>query len=376
MPTVSAKIIHTYDPALLKEAVAFHVQSLHILGKITPGMRVVIKPNLLMARRPDAAVTTHPAVVRALCEVLRENGITDITIAESSGGPHLQKYMENTYAACGYNALTDVAKLNLDMDFVSVKTPEGSLVPAFNIIKPIAEADFVINVCKLKTHGMTQFSAGMKNLFGCVPGLQKPEMHYRFPGPEQFCRMICELDQLVNPGLTIIDAIDCMEGNGPSGGNIRHYGALLASDDMYAMDNYVVGLMGMKADELDMLRQARKLGLLTDAPVDLIGDTLAPADPPFKLPDSKKLDFMGHVPAFLQPIAKKFLTKVLKPIPRIHTETCVGCGKCAESCPMQIITIESKKAGIRNKKACISCFCCQEMCPVRAISVKRHIRNL
>jgi ferredoxin len=128
--------------------------------------------------------------------------------------------------------------------------------------------------------------------------------------------------------------------------------------------------------ELDMLRQARKLGLLTDAPVDLIGDTLAPADPPFKLPDSKKLDFMGHVPAFLQPIAKKFLTKVLKPIPRIHTETCVGCGKCAESCPMQIITIESKKAGIRNKKACISCFCCQEMCPVRAISVKRHIRNL
>ena len=376
MPTVSAKIIHTYDPALLKEAMAFHLQSLQIFDKLTPGMRVVIKPNLLMARRPDAAITTHPAVVRALCEVLRENDITDITIAESSGGPHLQKYMENTYAACGYNALTDVAKLNLDMDFVSVKPPEGSLVPAFNIIKPIAEADFVINVCKLKTHGMTQFSAGMKNLFGCVPGLQKPEMHYRFPGPEQFCRMICELDQLVNPGLTIIDAIDCMEGNGPSGGNIRHYGALLASADMYAMDNYVVGLMGMNADELDMLRQARNLGLLTDAPVDLIGDILAPADPPFKLPDSKKLDFMGHVPTFLQPIAKKFLTKVLKPIPRIHTETCVGCGKCAESCPMQIITIESKKAGIRDKKACISCFCCQEMCPVRAISVKRHIRNL
>ena len=105
----------------------------------------------------------------------------------------------NTYAACGYNALKDVAKLNTDMEFVSVKTPEGSLVPAFNIIRPIAEADFIINIAKLKTHGMTKYSAGMKNLFGCIPGLQKPEMHSRFPDPHQFCRMICELDRLISP---------------------------------------------------------------------------------------------------------------------------------------------------------------------------------
>lgn len=376
MSVISAKIIHEYDAAKLKAVMAFHLESLDVYSAIKPGMKVVIKPNLLMARKPDAAITTHPGIVRAICELLREHSVTDITIAESSGGPHLQKYMENTYAACGYNALSDVATLNLDMEFVSVKTPEGSLVPAFNIIKPIAEADFVINVAKLKTHGMTQYSAGMKNLFGCVPGLQKPEMHYRFPDPDQFCRMICELDMLVNPGLTVIDAIDCMEGNGPSGGTIRHYGAILASRDMYALDEYAVRLMGMNPNEMEMLNAARKLRLLPAEPATIAGDSLSPANPPFKLPDSKKLDFMGHVPAPLRPIAKKFMSTVLKPVPKISHEICVGCGKCAESCPMHIIDIADRKASIRDKKACISCFCCQEMCPVRAISVKRHIRNL
>ena len=375
MPIISTKIVHDYDPVRIREAMAFHLEALGVYSLIEPGMKVVIKPNLLMARKPDAAITTHPSIVRAICELLREHGITDITIAESSGGPHLLKYMDATYAACGYTSLSDVATLNRDMEFVSVKTPEGSLVPAFNIIKPIAEADFVINVAKLKTHGMTQFSAGMKNLFGCVPGLQKPEMHYRFPEPHQFCRMICELDQLVSPGLTVIDAIDCMEGNGPSGGSIRHYGAILAATDMYALDEYAVRLMGIVPDETEMLREARKLNLLPTEPVTFTGDTLAPANPPFKLPDSKKLDFMGHVPGPLQPFAKKFLSAVLKPVPRINHDTCIGCGKCAESCPMHIIDIANKKASIRDRKACISCFCCQEMCPVRAISVKRHIRN-
>lgn len=376
MATVSTKIIHKYDTAMIRKVMAHHLDALDIYSAVKPGMRVVIKPNLLMARKPDAAITTHPLIVRAICELLREHGVTNITIAESSGGPHLQKYMEATYAACGYNGLSDVATLNLDMEFVSVKTPEGSLVPSFNIIRPIVEADFVINVAKLKTHGMTQYSAGMKNLFGCVPGLQKPEMHYRFPDPDQFCRMICELDMLVNPGLTVIDAIDCMEGNGPSGGNVRHYGAILAARNMYALDEYAVRLMGMDPAEMEMLNAARRLNLLPAESVQIVGDDLEPANPPFKLPDSKRLDFTGHMPAFLRPIAKKIMTTVLKPVPKISHDICVGCGKCAESCPMHIIDIAERMASIRDKKACISCFCCQEMCPVRAISVKRHIRNL
>lgn len=376
MSIISAQAVPTYDISAVREAMAFHLEALDVFSALRPGMKVVIKPNLLTAKKPEAAVTTHPSLVRALAEQLRDHGITDITVAESSGGPYLQKYLEATYAATGFAALSDVVKLNLNTEFVSVRTPEGSLVPAFNVIRPIAEADFVINVAKLKTHAMTRVSAGMKNLFGCVPGLQKPEMHYRYPKPEDFCRMICELDRLVNPGLTVIDAVECMEGNGPSGGTPRSYGAILASRDMYALDEFAVRLMGMRPDDSEMLRQARAMGLLTgDAPT-LVGDALSPADPPFRLPDSQQLDFMSSIPAPLAPIAKRFLSAVLKPVPRVRADVCVGCGKCAESCPMHIIEIRERRARIGNRKKCISCFCCQEMCPVKAIYVKRHIRNL
>ncbi len=376
MPIISAKAVSTYDISAVREAMAFHLEALDVFSALRPGMKVVIKPNLLTAKKPEAAVTTHPSLVRALAELLRDHGITDITVAESSGGPYLQKYLEATYAATGFSALADVVKLNRSTEFVSIQTPPGSLVPAFNVIRPIAEADFVINVAKLKTHAMTRVSAGMKNLFGCVPGLQKPEMHYRFPKPEDFCRMICELDRLIHPGLTVIDAVECMEGNGPSGGTPRPYGAILASRDMYALDAYAVHLMGMRPDESEMLRQARDMGLLTDDAPTLLGDALAPADPPFQLPDSQRLDFMSSIPAPLAPVARRLMSAVLKPVPRIHADTCVGCGRCAESCPMHIIEIRDRRARIGDRKKCISCFCCQEMCPVKAIYVKRHIRNL
>ena len=92
----------------------------------------------------------------------------------------------------------------------------------------------------------------------------------------------------------------------------------------------------------------------------------------FKYPDSKPLDFTGHVPKFLRTPAKWFLNNALTPLPKVDRSRCVGCGKCAESCPPQIIRIKDRKA-LFTSKGCISCFCCQEMCPVHAISIKRRI---
>ena len=64
------------------------------------------------------------------------------------------------------------------------------------------------------------------------------------------------------------------------------------------------------------------------------------------------------------------LGRVFRPKPRVLAAKCVGCGRCAESCPQQIITIREGKARI-DLGRCISCFCCQEMCPVKAIEGKR-----
>ena len=73
-----------------------------------------------------------------------------------------------------------------------------------------------------------------------------------------------------------------------------------------------------------------------------------------------------YVPKFLRPAAKKILT----PIPKIRESDCVGCGRCAQSCPQHTIQIVKHVAKI-NYQDCIRCYCCHEMCPERAIDIKR-----
>jgi ferredoxin len=226
---------------------------------------------------------------------------------------------------------------------------------------------------KLKTHSMTTLSGGIKNLFGTIPGLQKPEMHYRFPDIDDFCGMLLELAQVVKPNITIIDGITAMEGNGPNGGDPRHLGVTLASRNIFAQDYIAAGLMGISPESVPMIRLAQERGLFSPDDIGLAGDNFSPAQPPFKLPDAADIDFLTGFPDFLRRPLKKIMDGILRPMPKLNKSKCVGCGKCAESCPPQIIKLENGKAHFQ-KKGCISCFCCQEMCPAHAIDVKRNVK--
>ena len=86
----------------------------------------------------------------------------------------------------------------------------------------------------------------------------------------------------------------------------------------------------------------------------------------FRMPESKPADFIARLPGFLRPLAARLAT----PVPKIRTAQCVGCGKCAESCPQHTITIENRKAVIHYDK-CIRCYCCHEMCPKHVIDIRR-----
>lgn len=362
----------SYDQAAMNEAVCRHFDALNIEDIIKPGMRVAIKPNLVGARRPDTAATTHPNLVRAVILWLRARGISDITVCDSPGGAYTPQHLDSVYRATGMAELADVACLNRDTGFVSVKAAEGGT--AFNIINPIAQADLVINIAKLKTHSMTLLSAGIKNLFGCIPGLQKPEMHYRHPEVNGFSDMLVSLARTVSPAVTLIDAVECMEGDGPTGGTVRHMGLTLAARDLFTQDALAARMMGIEPNEVAMLRVVQAQGLM-DNEVIWAGDEPIYAQPPFKRPRASGVDFTGHVPRILQKPARAVMERLLKPYPRVDAKRCIGCGKCAESCPAHIIVLENKKAHF-TRKGCISCFCCQEMCPVKAIGIQRRISAL
>ena len=51
---------------------------------------------------------------------------------------------------------------------------------------------------------------------------------------------------------------------------------------------------------------------------------------------------------------------------------CIGCGKCAESCPQHTIAIEQRKARIAYRE-CIRCYCCHELCPHQAVALRKGL---
>ncbi len=361
-------VTHTasYEQEAVTAAVRTHFHRLGLGEKLRPGMQVLIKPNLLLKRRPEEGTTTHPALIAAIALCLRELGIEDIVIADSPGGPYAALSLGPIYEATGMRAAAQRSGARLNQDFGSFqRTAAGRLVQSFTLINPVRDADFIIDAAKLKTHGMTLLSGAVKNLFGTVPGLMKPEFHWRFPEREAFCGMLVDLCETVKPGAVFVDAITSMEGDGPSGGTLRDTGMLLASESPYAMDLALCRVIGAAPEQVDTVRISMERGLCSPEALTLAGDSLKTFSD-YRMPRSRSLSFTEHIPKALRGAADRLLTT--RPV--VQSRRCLGCGKCAESCPAKTIRIDAGKARIDYSR-CIRCFCCHEMCPFKAITLRR-----
>lgn len=345
-------------------------QRLGVYEELKPGMTALLKPNLIMRSKPEAAAITHPAVTAAVGLCVQKAG-AKVLIAESGGGPYTPGIAKGTFAACGYTEIAERYGFSLYTACESreVSLEQGLRCRRLSVIKPFLEADYLIDIAKLKTHGMLGFSGAVKNLFGAVPGLGKPELHCRFPEKEAFADMLLDLCDFLKPRLSVLDGVWAMEGDGPTGGTPRFVGAVLASKSPWALDVAGAALVGMTGEELVLLRRAAERGL---GPRDM-GEVTVLGTPPeqLRVPDFRRAkaastDFLARVPGFLRPAAQK----LARPSPKVQKKGCVGCGKCAESCPMHSITLEKGKAKIDHRH-CIRCFCCQEMCPRHVIEVRR-----
>ncbi len=369
MEKIFAARVDTYEDEKVRSAVFSMLDKIDAAERLTAETKVLIKPNLLSAVKPDRAVTTNPAVLRAVIAWLRGRGVVDITLADSPGGTYNKQHLETVYSVCGLKELD--CKLNREFGYQTVKTPAGLKTRQFDLIDPVLQADFIINVAKLKTHSMTLMSGGIKNLFGTIPGLRKPELHFSHPEPERFADMLLDLALTVKPDITLIDAINAMEGDGPSGGSVTRTGLLLASSDPFSLDMLASWCMGIEWRDVPMLKRAVERGL-TKSEIPFPKDFDFEVKP-FKMPSTVRIDFTEKVPKLFRGITVAAAGFFIRPFPYMDANKCIGCGRCAESCPAHVITVTDGKAK-PSRKGCISCFCCQEMCPVQAISVKRRIK--
>ena len=359
----------TYDVEAVKPALEEAVNAVNGLDFVMPGMKIIIKPNLVSFKKPDAAATTHPALLEALVEMLLARG-ADVTIGDSPGGPHSLPLLNRVYTATGMDRVEKLgAKLNRNMNEKTVDFPEGKVLKNFTYTEYLDEADAIIDFCKLKSHGMLGMSAAVKNLFGTIPGLKKPEVHYKFQNDAEFADMLVDLNEYFKPRLAICDAVVGMEGNGPTAGTPRQIGAIIASKSTYYADVVGAELIGMNIDGLPTLQAAYERGFAPASSKNLrvYGDIRALTVDDLKAPPVRGLSFMrkGNVLHFISKAA-------LEHKPTLKKRLCVGCGECARMCPAKAIEMKNKKPHI-NREKCIRCFCCQEFCPRAAMVAHRPL---
>lgn len=334
--------------------------------------RILLKPNLLAAVKPEKAATTHPSIVAAVGRLVKQAGASSVLIdSPGSGYPHTANMLDKVYRATGMYAAAEQAgiEVSLDTGYQTVSYLEGHYVKRLEVLTPILKADGALNLCKLKTHGFLGMTGAVKNSFGIIPGLTKPGYHANLKKPGQFAGMCLDLISFLSPRLSIMDAVIGMEGTGPQNGTPRYIGWLLASTSPLALDCAAGEIIGLKREDNYVLLEAEKRGMTPNRiqHVELIGAAVEDLRVPnYKLP-ATILSGLGS--SFLQVIGPVF-RNAFTVRPQVVPERCVGCGFCRDACPVQVISMVENHAEIKQRH-CIRCYCCHEMCPHDAIGLKQ-----
>jgi uncharacterized protein (DUF362 family)/NAD-dependent dihydropyrimidine dehydrogenase PreA subunit len=341
---------------------------------VQPGQRVLLKVNLLMKKRPEEAVTTHPCVVEAVVRLVQEAGGIPV-IGDSPGGSYNHNALQGIYSRSGLLEVAQRTGAELNQDLgQSVKAfSEGRVVKSLTVTNCVTEADVVIAISKLKTHGMMTITGAVKNLFGVIPGLLKVEYHLKMPDLMDFARLLVDIAQFIKPALSIMDGIVGMEGDGPSAGQPRQIGALLISTDPFALDVAVADLIGLKPEKVPTIRAARERDLVSRLEeIEFKGDARSLwSVENFLVPKNNvSVNFLDRIPLPGKK-ARHFLLNRLRPRPVFHHDKCKSCNNCLDNCPPKALVMNNRKRPVVDLKVCIRCFCCQELCPYQAVEIYR-----
>lgn len=359
----------SYDGAAIRPALGRAVELLGGMDRfVVPGRAVLLKPNILAPHPPEKAVTTHPAVVEAAIRLARDAGAAP-EVGDSPGFHPLGK----SAAASGIAAAAAAAGVPLVAfdDGVEIETPEGCTVKRFVVAGAVRRASAMLSLPKFKTHGLTGISAAVKNLFGCIPGLRKAELHCRFPDPEPFARMLVDLAFTVPARLHLLDAVVAMDGNGPAAGDPFPLGLLIAGEDPVAVDSTACRAAGIDPQRIPLVRIAaeRGLGNAREEEIEILGERIETVRVRgFRLVPPGGGAGAHRLSAFAGRAVKRWFARR----PRILHRACTRCGACVAVCPPRpkALSLEGGRVRVDDRR-CIRCYCCSEVCPSRAVRLRR-----
>ncbi|MFB0565409.1 MAG: DUF362 domain-containing protein [Candidatus Aminicenantaceae bacterium] len=347
-------------------------QSIDLIGKLEnilkPKSNVFVKINHLSpSSPPEKGIVTHPAFTREVLRLLRDLDCK-VTV-----GDDIQSNSSDGFLISGYRQVCKemgIPLINLkEKGFQEVSCNGKVLAKAY--ISPLClEADYIVNLPKLKTHSFTVFTGAVKNMFGIIPYGLRLRYHRLYIKNNIFSQMLLDIFSCAPPHLTIMDGVIAMEGEGPSAGKLKKVGVIITGQDAVAVDAVATKIVGYNPMDIYTTYYAdeRGLGVGLIENIETVGE---------KLHNALVRDFkhstiaigllQKKLPSFLHAYFQDQLTL----IPEVIKDKCTACLECINICPVGAAKLSDGIARI-EKKICIHCMCCHEVCRDGAVKLKQR----
>ncbi len=364
MTKVSIVKCEDYERPMVKSAI---LKSLELIGGtekfIKPGDSVLLKVNVIVGFPPERAATTHPAVVSAMVEIVKEAGGIP-WVGDSSGA---YGYTTQSLELSGIKKATQEAGGKL-INFESTGTypvkVDGRVLTTINIAKPAIDCDVLVSLPKMKTHMLTKYTGAVKNFFGVIPGSGKAAIHRLAPTEESLSHAVVDIYSALKPKLAVMDGIVGMEGEGATNGTPVDSKVIISGADCVALDAVASEVIGFSHKDIMATRFANERGLgvgeldIIEVTGEKINDVML---------DFKK---SRHLPYKLPEFLMKFMFKNVENLSRVEIseDECKKCRICFNSCPACAITLEPHP--YIDQAKCTKCYCCHELCRNGAVKLK------
>ena len=359
-----------------------------LLPKSKNGL-ILIKPNFNSTMNALTGNTTDLRILVAVIEALISRDFQNIVIGEGTSSGFFRNRI-NVFERLRIDNIAQKYGIELlDLNYAEYEEIELEQQKA-KIAKITQEAKFFVNIPKIKTHFEVGMSVCLKNLIGCLVGLdEKQKVHCNLH------KNILRLSKYVKPHLHVVDGLIAMQGNGPSRGTPLRTDIILAGQNPFLLDLACAKYAGIDYKIIPTLNLAEKLGFLSQEDFSLV-DKLDITPQKLEFPKVNRVtQFVNDQrwqkyfiairlsSAFRWIFDTAFIGKLLnltglrqdvfcKENLEIEyfgreRDECIMCGKCAEFCPMNLNLPEE----IGNlEKGCIECLYCFLVCPTKEIKFR------
>lgn len=328
--------------------------------ELVRGKKVLLKANLTKGGPPEWAVATDPRFVRIAAELVRDAG-GEPYIGDSAS---IYGFTRETMDLAGYTEMAkeiDVPLIPLDSGKIERVTINGVRVKELYFSEHVLNADVIISVPKFKTHDFVGITNAIKNLYGTVPGAIKPYLHWRHPAYLNFLNVILDVVQFVKPTMALIDAVLCMEGQGPTTGAPKHVGLVAGGTDLVAIDSVFCEIAGWPCYEILKIAQQRGMGVCDLDKIDVAGPSIDDVRTPVMPAKASlaKSSFFGKI---------KYGVRHFSIWPDLNPAAADELKQMAELCPTDAIDLTGPTP--RVLPTCVKCMSCIESSHTRAATLK------